>query len=319
MTSAILKRLGSSLLALFVLTIIVFTLLRLAPGSPVDAYIGLSTDNVALRDSLIDKFALDKSLPEQYAIWFVNLVQGDMGESAVSRLSVSESIGRTLRPTLEVAGVALAVAIAIALTLGTIAGMRRNSGVDRAATTLALIGMSVPDFVISLLLVLFVARNFSYFPTFGYASLGEGLDEWFRHIVLPAAALAAALTGVLTRLTRVAVAETMQREHVRTARGKGLRRRRIILSHIVRPSLIPVITLAGLALVSMLAGIVVIETVFSIPGMGRLVIDAIRVNDYPLIQGAILIIGAFAVVVSTLVDVLYNIVDPRIRAGRQLT
>ena len=218
-----------------------------------------------------------------------------------------------LRPSLELALISLVVAFGIALVLGTIAALKRRTAVDRLVTGFALSGMSTPDFVIGLLLIVLIASRFAFFPTFGYQPLSSGVVPWLRHLLLPAAALALALTGLLTRLLRSSIAETLQADHVRTALAKGLPRRRLLLQHVLKPSMIPVVTTAGLQFVAVIGNVVVIEYVFSIPGIGSLILDGIRFRDYALIQGATLFIGIIAIVVSLLVDLSYRALDPRVR------
>ena len=215
---------------------------------------------------------------------------------------------------MSIAAIAVIASFVISVILGTAAALRRDRLVDRLSTLSSIIGSSVPDFVVGLLLLVTFARQLDFLPTFGYEPLSSGLWEWARHMVLPVTALSLALVGVMTRLTRSSVLATLDEDHVRTAIGKGLPRRRILTHHVIKPSLIPVITTAGLLLVAVTGGVVVVEYVFAIPGLGRLILDAINFRDYPMIQGSVLFIGIFAIVVSMLVDLIHSALDPRVRS-----
>ncbi len=310
---AVVVRVVGALVGVIVLTIVTFLLVRLIPGSVEDALLGTENASEEQIEALRERYRLNDPLPVQYGVWVSGLVQGDFGESVRTRQPVLDALLEKARPSLELALLSLAMAFSTALVLGVVAGLRRRSWMDRLATGTALVGMSTPDFVVGLLLVVLVAQNVDLFPTFGYQPLSEGVGEWLRHLILPATALALALMGLLTRLMRSSVSDTLQADHVRTARGKGLPRRRVLLSHVLRPSLIPVVTTAGLQFVAIIGNVVVIEFIFSIPGMGRLILDGIRFRDYALIQGATLFIGLIAVGVSLLVDLSYRLLDPRVR------
>lgn len=309
----VLLRLAGAVVGLLALTLVTFFLVRLIPGSVEDVLLGTEDASEEQLQAIRDRYNLDAPLPVQYGTWVGGLVQGDFGESVRTRQPVLDALLEKFRPSIELALSALAIALVVAIPLGVVAALRRNTVVDRLSTGTALLGMSTPDFVIGLLLIVFVARNVDWLPSFGYAPMSDGLLEWARHLLLPAIALSFALVGLLTRLTRAAVVETLMSDHVRTARGKGLPRHLVLRRHVLRPSLIPVVTTAGLQLVAAIGGVVVVEFVFSIPGMGRLILDGIRFRDYALIQGATLFIGVIAIVVSVVVDLSYRLLDPRVR------
>jgi peptide/nickel transport system permease protein len=298
--------------ALFVLSLFTFALVRLLPGNVSDALLGAEGSQAA-KQAIIQRYGLDKPLPIQYAIWLGRVVHGDLGETAVGRRPVMQEILGRAEPSLSIALVGICMAVVVGVPLGTMAGLRPNTLTDKTLTTLGLASSSVPDFVIGLVLILLVAQRFSFFPTFGYVHLSAGYYQWFRHIILPAFTLSALVTGLLTRLTRATVVEMEQQEFVRTARGKGLSGSRILMHHIVRPSLIPIVTTASLYFVAAIGGIVVVEVVFSIPGVGRLIVEAIAARDYAVIQGVTLLIGVLAIVISFAVDVSYRLLDPRVR------
>jgi len=275
----------------------------------------LGTENVTpeARQAFRDRFGLDDPIVVQYVQWISNLVQGDLGNSIRSRQPVTQELTAKLGPSLTLSLVSVMISFCAAITLGTIAALKRDGVVDRLSTLGSIIGSSVPDFVIGLLLIVFVASRFDQFPSFGYEPLSSGLYEWARHLFLPVVAMSASLVGIMTRLMRTSILSTLEEDHVRTAIGKGLSRRRVIALHVIRPSLIPVITTAGLLFVAVIGGVVVIEFVFSIPGLGRLILESIKARDYPLIQGATLLIGVLAIIASILVDFIHRALDPRIR------
>ncbi len=310
---AVLVRVLGAVIGLFILTVIAFLLVRLIPGSVEDVLLGTEAASQEQRQALRDRYLLDEPLPVQYQAWVSGLARGDFGESVRTRQPVLGALLTKLRPSLELATLSLVIALTVSLILGTVAALKRRSVADRAITGFSLTGMSVPDFVIGLLFVSFIASRSSFFPTFGYQPMSSGMIEWFRHLILPSLALALALMGLLTRLIRTSISETVQADHVRTALGKGLPRRRLLLQHILRPSMIPVVTTAGLQFVAVIGNVVVVEFVFSLPGIGSLILDGIRFRDYALIQGATLLIGTIAIMVSLIVDLSYRALDPRVR------
>lgn len=310
---AIVVRILGAALGLVLLTLVTFLLIRLVPGSVEDVLLGTENASEEQRQAIRDRYGLDDPLPVQYVNWVGGLVQGDFGESVRTREPVLDALLEKLRPSMEISLMALGFALLVAVPLGTAAALRRNGWIDRVATGTALLGMSTPDFVIGLVLIVVATQYIGWFPSFGYVPMADGLYEWFRHIALPSFALGFALLGLLMRLTRAAVIETLTADHVRTAMGKGLGWATILRRHVLRPSLIPVVTTAGLQFVAAIGGVVVIEFVFSIPGMGRLILDGIRFRDYALIQGATLFIGMIAIVVSLIVDLSYRWLDPRVR------
>lgn len=309
----VLVRILGAAMGLFLLTVVVFLLVRLIPGSVEDVLLGTDGGTLEQRQAIRDRYLLDEPLPTQYRVWVGGLLQGDFGESVRTRQPILGTLLEKFRPSLELAFLSLTFAFIASALLGTLAAFRRRSGLDRAITGFSLTGMSVPDFVIGLLFVVFIASRFESLPTFGYQPMSEGFVVWLRHLLLPSIALALALTGLLTRLIRSSIAETLQADHVRTALGKGLPRRQLLLQHVIRPSMIPVVTTAGLQFVALIGNVVVVEFVFSLPGIGSLILDGIRFRDYALIQGATLMIGSIAILVSLIVDLSYRALDPRVR------
>ncbi|WP_395155377.1 ABC transporter permease [Ilumatobacter sp.] len=314
MKTLILRRLTGAAIGLFVLTVVTFVMVRLLPGSVEDVLLGTDGATPEVREAFRAKYGLDDPAFYQYTKWIWSLLQGDFGTSIRSGNSVSDELRSKAPASMIIATLAVVASFVFSVILGTAAALRRDRLVDRLSTLASIVGSSVPDFVVGLLLLVTFARRFDFLPTFGYEPISSGLWEWARHLLLPVTALSLALVGVMTRLTRSSVLATLDEDHVRTAVGKGLSRRRILTHHVIKPSLIPVITTAGLLLVAVTGGVVVVEYVFAIPGLGRLILDAINFRDYPMIQGAVLFIGILAIVVSVFVDLIHSVLDPRVRS-----
>ena len=312
MIRPIAMKLVSALVGLWVLTVVTFLMIHLIPGSLEDALLGTADVTPEARAAINHEYGLDQPLYVQYSTWLSNTLHGNLGNSSVSGQPVLSAVAEKLPVSLQLAAVGVMIAIIMALILGVGAAFNQGGWIDRVASLFAVVGTSVPDFVIGLFLIIIAVRFFAGFPTEGYAPLTDGLDEWFKHIILPGLTLALGLLGLLTRLTRSAVINTLREEYVRTARGKGLRWHTMLIHHVLKPSLIPIVTAAGLQLVAIIGGVVVVEYVFSIPGLGSLILSSIHNRDYPMVQAATLGIGVFAIVVSLMVDTLHRWLDPRV-------
>lgn len=302
----------STSVALFLLSVATFLLVRLMPGDATTTLTGLDGASAETKAAIAKEYGLDQPLTTQYVRWLEHALQGDLGTTVITGEPVVSALGEKMVPSLQIAALAVIVSVFTAVALGTIAALKRGRLPDRLASGVALVGTSLPDFVIGLLLIIVCARQFGL-ATFGYEPISGGVGEWARHIILPVLALSLGLIGLLTRLTRNSVSETLGHDHVRTARSKGVHGRRMLWRHVLRPSLIPIVTTAGLQLVAVIGGVVVIEVVFSIPGMGKLIFDGLRQRDYAIIQAATLVIGCAAIIVNLLVDVVYRVLDPRLR------
>jgi peptide/nickel transport system permease protein len=311
---AIAGRVIALLPILFGLSVLSFTLLAMVPGDPVTAMLGLEASPEAIA-TLRAKFALDEPLPVRFLAWFGNLLQGDLGRSIQTGRPVLEMVVTALGPTLLLAGAALLVSLAIALPAGIVAATRRNRPADFAVSLVALCGLSLPSFWLGILLILTLSIAWPIFPASGYASLLT--DPWtaLRHLVLPAATLGVALAGASMRMTRSAMLEVLPADYIRTAHAKGLGPRRVVWRHALRNALIPIVTLVGIQLGQLLGGVVVTETVFAWPGIGKLVVDAIFARDYPVVQGAILVTATLFVLLNLLTDLICLALDPRQRSG----
>lgn len=285
---------------------VVFALVHLIPGDPVEMLLGEGARSADVAD-LRRRLGLDRPLGEQYLGFLAGLARLDLGSSLTSGRPVTELVAESFPATLELAVAALAVALAVALPLGVAAALSRGGAADHGARLAALAGVSMPSFWLGPVLILLFAVHWDLAPVSGRAGLGS--------LVLPALTLGASLAGLLTRIVRSALGEELGRAYVVTARAKGLRERRVIGLHALRCALVPVVTVAGLQFGALLTGAVVTETIFSWPGIGRLLIQAIRQRDYPVVQGVVLVIALTYVLVNLATDLLYARIDPRVRLG----
>lgn len=315
MTQYILRRLVHAAFVIWGCATLVFFMIRLIPGDPVVQMLGPEYTPEAA-EALRHKLGLDQPLGVQYIRWFGNLLRGDLGGSIASGETVADAIRTGLPKTLSLAAVSFVIATVVAVPAGAIAALKRNTPVDYAASLLAFVGVSMPSFWFGIILILVFAVNLRWLPAVGYAEIGEdGLWEWFRRLILPSLAVGAGYAAILMRFVRAGLLEALGSDYIRTARAKGLRGRRVVLVHALRNALIPVVTVAGIQLALLLSGTVVVETVFSIRGIGRILVGAIFDRDYPVVQGVILLISVIFVLANLVVDVVYTFLDPRIRYG----
>lgn len=304
MLSYIVRRIALTIPVLLGVATLVFLLIHLVPGDPAEAMLGDSASPADLAD-LRTKLGLDEPVLTQYRHFLTGLVKGDLGRSFRYDTPVTQEILQRLGPTAQLALAAMAVAMIIALPLGIIAALFHRRAIDHAATTLSLLGISMPNFWLGPLLAIVFAVGLGWLPV-------SGTGSW-RHLVLPAVTLGAALAAMLTRMTRATLIDELRELYVTAARARGLSRSRAVVVHAFRNSLIPVVTIIGLQLGAVLTGTIITETIFSWPGVGRLLIQAINFRDYPLVQGCILFIAVTYVTMNLLVDLAYGWLDPRIR------
>ena len=290
----------------------VFTLIHLTPGDPIDVMMAESVDD-SVKSNLRRELGLDQPIYVQYATWMGRLLRGDLGRSIRNGEPVIENVSRRIRPSLQLAALAMAVSLLIATPLGILSAARRNTSVDRVGTTFALFGICMPNFLLALLLIFLFGVKLRWLPISGYLDPLE--DGWpgLRSLVLPALTLGLALAAVVTRTLRSSMLEALGEDYVRTARAKGLSEWRVIRGHVLKNALIPVVTVLGLQLGTLIGGAVITEYVFALPGVGRLVVDAIFARDYPLVQGVVLLIAVGFIMSNLAVDLLYGWIDPRIR------
>jgi peptide/nickel transport system permease protein len=308
----VLQRLAATVPVLLLVTAGVFALLHLTPGDPIDAMMAESADATA-KASLRAELGLDRPLPVQYATWMGRALRGDLGRSIRNGEPVVENVSRRIRPSLQLAALAMAISLLIAVPVGIASAARRNSSVDRVGTTFALFGICMPNFLLALLLIFLFGVTLRWLPISGYVDPAEELVDGLRSLALPAVTLGLALAAVVTRTLRSSMLEALTEDYVRTARAKGLSEWRVVRGHVLRNALIPVVTVLGLQLGTLIGGAVITEYVFALPGVGRLVVDAVFARDYPLVQGVVLLIALGFIASNLLVDLLYGLIDPRIR------
>ncbi|HKA60804.1 MAG TPA: ABC transporter permease [Methylomirabilota bacterium] len=308
----ILRRLIATIPVLLLVTAGVFALIHLTPGDPIDAMMAESVDDSVKREMRRD-LGLDRPLYLQYATWMGRLLQGDLGRSIRNREPVIENVGRRIRPSLQLAGLAMAISLLVATPIGILSAARRNSGLDRVGTSFALFGICMPNFLIALLLIFVFGVTLRWLPISGYVDPLEEPWDGLRSLALPAITLGLALAAVITRTLRSSMLEALSEDYIRTARAKGLSDGAVIRRHALKNALIPVVTVLGLQLGTLIGGAVITEYVFALPGVGRLVVDAVFARDYPLVQGVVLLIAVGFIVSNLMVDLLYGWIDPRIR------
>ncbi|MGH7660080.1 MAG: ABC transporter permease [Vulcanimicrobiaceae bacterium] len=305
------RRFAATLPTLFVVSLIMFAIVHLAPGDPAQLILGEDATPQALA-SLRAALGEDKPLPVQYVDWLGAFVRGDMGRSLATNEPVVHAIASRIPVTLELTVFALAIAIAIGIPLGIFAALRRGGPVDVLATGVALIGVSLPTFVFALLGILVFSLWLRVLPPTGYVPFWDDPLRNLRLMLMPSVVLGAALAGILARLTRSGMLETLGADFVRTARAKGLAERAVILRHALRNALLPVVTIIGIEAGTLLGGAIVTETVFTLPGIGKLVVDSIFARDFPLVQGTIVFLALARIGANFLADVVFAALDPRI-------
>jgi peptide/nickel transport system permease protein len=310
----LIPRLLESLITFILASIVVFLGIHALPGDPARALAGEESDPQTLA-AIRRSFGLDQPLPVQYLRYVGNALHGDLGHSSRTGLPVADSIAHALPVTLQLAAFAIVVAGLIGVGAGVLASVRRRSAIEWAANGVALFGLSVPTFWFGLTAVLVFAIAYPVLPASGFVSVFSDPVESFRHLLMPAVVLGSGLAAIIMRQTRSAMIEALSADYVRTARAKGLGAAPVVLRHALRNSLIVVTTIAGLQLGGLISGAAVTEQIFVLPGLGKLILDAVGTRDYPMIQGLALVTAAGYIVVNLLVDVLYSVIDPRIRVG----
>jgi peptide/nickel transport system permease protein len=295
--------------------ILVFLLIRFIPGTVVQQILGAQFNvSQGQIDALRHYFGLDQPTHVQFIKWAGRLLRGDLGESWRNGQPVTSLIWSRLPVTAELAGLSLLAASLVAIPIGVLSAVRRGGILDSSLRVVSLLGLSVPEFWLGTLLILVASRYLSWTPAARYVPFGDDPIGNLKVMILPVLTLAAVLTANITRMTRSAMLDVLSRDYVRTARAKGLRERRVLIVHALRGALIPIITIVGLQAGYLLGGAVVVEQVFTLPGIGRLVVGAIQQRDYPLVQGVILVSALLFILINLLVDVLYGVLDPRTRA-----
>jgi peptide/nickel transport system permease protein len=310
-----LRRLLATIPVLMLVTLLTFLLIKLVPGDPA-AVIGGPEATDAQLDVIRHQLGLDQPFLLQMGRWYWHLLHGDLGDSFLLSRGVSQAIVERLPVTLSLAGLSMLMSVVVAVAMGLLAAVRANSWLDQLVMTLALLGVALPNFWLALLLIIVFAVHLNLLPSGGYIPWTEDPWGWLQSCILPAVSLALLQIGLLARITRSTMLEVLNQDYVRTAWAKGLSPGRVIGLHALKNALVPILTVAGIALGLLLGGSVVIETVFAIPGVGKLIGAAILRRDYPIMQGGLLFITALTMLVNLAVDLLYVVIDPRVAYER---
>jgi len=312
MLKFLLRRLLSTVPVLLIVSVLVFLMLRLTPGDPAAVLAGdaASTEQIArIRTNL----GLDESIPEQFFIWFGHVLTGDLGQSYYYKTEVTTLIGQRLEPTASLAFITITLAVLVAVPLGVLAAWRFGGWLDRGLMAFSVLGFSVPIFVLAYLLIWLVSLKLGWLPVQGYKRLADGFGPWLYHLTLPAITLSVIYIALIARVTRATVLDTLGEDYIRTARAKGLPETTVLLRHALANAAVPIITVIGIGIALLIGGVVVTESVYAIPGLGRLTVDAVLARDFPTIQGVILLFSFVYVLINLLVDLSYVFFDPRIR------
>lgn len=314
MLAYIIRRLLLLIPVLLIVGIVVFTLMHLTPGDPASVMLGREATQEQ-KDALRQRLGLDEPIPVQFFSWFKSALQLDFGDSLFIGKPVTQALLDRAEPTGLLALYSLTLAVILAIPAGVIAAVRANSILDRLLMVVSISGVAIPSFFFGILLILLFAVVLGWLPSGGYVDIGDNPLEHFKYMLLPTLTLGFSAAGLLARLVRSTMLDVLNEDYVRTAYSKGLEQRRVVVVHAFRNALIPVLTIIGVTFAGMLGGAVVIETVFNIPGMGRLLVQSVTRRDIPVVQGAVMTVAAIEVLVMLLVDLLYVYVDPRIRYG----
>ena len=312
MLTYVLRRLLATIPVMLIVAVFVFLMLRLTPSDPAAIIAGdnANTEQVA---EIRRRLGLDQPILTQFVIWMGKTLQGDFGESFFFKKQVAELIVDRLEPTLSLAFFTLLLAIAIAIPLGVVAAYRHGGWLDRAVMGFSVLGFSVPVFVIGYALIYIFAIELNWLPVQGYQRLAQGLGGWFQRLILPSITLSVIYVALIARITRTSVLEVMNEDYIRTARAKGQTESKVLIRHALANAAVPIVTVIGLGVALLIGGVVVTESVYTIPGLGRLTVDAVLARDYPTIQAVILLFSLAYVLINLAVDLTYTFLDPRIR------
>lgn len=312
MIGVVLKRLLATAPVLLLVGLIVFSILYLAPGDPAVLIAG---DRATPREILQVRQALGLDQPYllRFGEWFWNVIQGNLGRSVFSGTPVTELILGRMEPTLSLMLITMLMSVVIAVPLGVLAAWRAGGWLDKLVVGIAVLGFSVPVFVFGYALAFVLARQLQWLPVQGYVEISKGLWPWLRCLILPALTLSTVYVALIARITRATMLEVLEQDYIRTARAKGASNRSVLFIHALKNAGVPVVTVIGLGIALLIGGAVVTESVFALPGLGRLTLDAIMQRDYPVIQGVVLVFSFAYVIINLIVDLIYTIIDPRIR------
>jgi len=312
MFTFIARRLLATIPVLGMVAIFVFLMLRLTPGDPAAVLAGDNATPEQVED-IREQLGLNEPIATQFVLWTGQLLQGDLGQSFYFKKDVTELIGNRVAPTLSLAVVTLIITIVIAVPIGVIAAYRHGGWIDRTVMAFSVMGFSVPVFVLGYLLIYVFAVELRWFPVQGFKSLSDGFIPYIHRLILPGLTLSVIYIALIARITRASVLEVLGEDYIRTAYAKGLTSRVVLMRHALRNAAVPIITIIGIGIALLIGGVVVTESVFNIPGLGRLTVDAVLGRDYPTIQAVILVFSFVYVVINLMIDLAYTFLDPRIR------
>lgn len=312
----ILKRLLSLIPVLLVVAVVVFSIIHLTPGDPALVILGPDAPLEAI-DNLREELGLHLPLYEQFVIWMSGVLKGDLGDSIFLKKPVVEVFMNQLGPTLSLSIMAQIIAIIFAIPMGILASTRKGSTIDQTMMGISLFGISVPSFLLGLFLILIFAVQLGWFPVAGYKPLSAGIWNHINYLILPALALGFMQAALITRMTRASMLEILNANYIKTARAKGLREKVVIYKHALRNAFITILEVLGQTFSTLIAGAFVVEAVFNIPGIGQLMVNSVERRDFALIQGTVLIVAVVHVLINLVVDLLYGLVDPRVRLNRK--
>jgi len=307
----IIQRLLLAIIVVLGVTFVVFMIVQIVPGDPARVVLGPYASDEAVQ-GLRDRLGLNRPFFEQYFSWLWGIVRGDFGQSLLNGQEVAPQLSRRIGPSFELAMVSLVVGILIAFPAGIISALKPGSAIDIIATMFSQIGVSIPTFWMGILLVLFFSLNLNVLPPGGYTPFAEDPLDWLAHIILPAFTAGFVSASIQTRFIRSAMLDILNANYIRTARAKGLSERVVITRHALRNALINIVTIIGLQITALFSGIVIVEVVFSWPGLGRLALNAVLERDYPMLQGAVFVVAVMVTVVNLAIDLMYFTLDPRI-------
>jgi peptide/nickel transport system permease protein len=312
MFAFIARRILATIPVMGVVAVFVFLLLRLSPGDPAAILAGDAASPADI-ERIREQLGLTQPIHIQFVDWIGRLFQGDLGTSIISKLPVSTMIGQRMQPTLALATTTIIFAVLVAVPLGVVAAWKHGTWIDRAVMAFSVLGFSIPTFVLGYLWIYGVAMNLRWLPVQGYAPIENGFGPFIERLILPTLTLSVIYIALIARITRASVLEILNEDYIRTAHAKGMKERKVLIKHALRNAAVPIVTIIGIGVALLISGVVVTESVFNLPGLGRLTVDAVLARDYPIIQGVILVFSGVYVLVNLVIDMLYTVFDPRIR------
>jgi len=312
----IIKRILSLIPVIFVVTVAIFLITYITPGGPAASILGMeaSAEEIA---TLNEKLGLNNPLIQQYGNWVMNVLRGDLGNSIFMNQPVTQAIWEHIGPTLSLAIIAQIIAIILAIPFGILAAYKRGTATDYSLMGISLLGMAIPSFLLGLFLMLLLGVKLQWLPVAGYEPMSKGIWEHYKYLIMPGISLGAIQAALITRMTRSSMLEVLSLNFIKTARSKGVNEARVLIKHALRNAFLPILTVLGQTFGTLVTGAVVVESIFNIPGLGQLILNSITRRDFAVIQGVVLVVTMMYVFINLLIDLLYGIVDPRVRLDRK--